>query len=630
MSEIARPVESTLVEATIQSLRAHAPFNRMDVQDLRWMVERLALVYFAPDSTPLDPASGVPSWFFVVRQGGIAGLDPGSSTPRWRLAPGEAFPIGALLGRRAVTSVYRAEGDTFCWRLSAADFDALLARSAPLREFCTHRLSSLLATSRRRMQREASEDLVADPLAQPLSELLRRAPVSCSQDTPLMDALASMRAARVGSIVVADEQQSVRGIFTLRDLRDRVALEAIDPATPMRLVMTPDPVCLPEDAPALNATLAMAEHGFHHVVVTRAGRLAGVVSEGDLFAMRRVGVTSIGEAIRSAPDVESLSRAARELRRLAESLLAQGAAAEQLTRVIATLNDLLTAHLVQIECRADGIAPFEFCWLALGSEGRHEQTLATDQDNAIVFHDGGGEPRRQRLLAMARRVNAGLAACGFPLCKGEIMAGNAQWCLSLGEWKARFEQWLRTPDGEALLRASIFFDLRGSWGALPLAASLREWLVANAAGRSVFLRLMAQNALDNAPPLGVLRDFAVAHHAGTPDSIDLKRNGVTPFVDAARVLALAAGVDRTGTAERLRAVAQARRLDQTEVAAWLDAFHFVQILRLRHQQKQVRAGVAPDSYVQPEQLNALDRRILKEAFRQARKLQERLRLDFRL
>ncbi|MCW5621766.1 MAG: CBS domain-containing protein, partial [Burkholderiales bacterium] len=564
MPEVARPIDSTLIEATIQSLQRHAPFNRMAAPDLRWMVERLALVYFAPDATLLDPDAGVPAWLYVIKQGSVAGLDPGNAAPRWRLTPGEAFPIGALLGRRAVTSVYRAEGDIFCWRLSAADFATLLERSAPLREFCTHRLSSLLATSRRRMQRESSEDLMADPLAQPLADLLRREPVACGQDTPLTEALARMRAARVGSIVVCGRDSEPAGIFTLRDLRDRIALEALDLGLTMQAVMTPDPLTLPDHEPALQAALLMAGHGFHHVVVTRAGRLAGVVSESDLFALRRVGLTSIGEAIRAADDIDALRRAAGELRRLAEALMAQGVAAEQLTRIVSTLNDLLTARLVELEAGRAGTNAGDFCWLALGSEGRHEQTLATDQDNAIVFDDTAGAASaryRQRLLDMAQRVNEGLAACGFPLCKGEIMAGNSRWCLGLREWQACFEQWMHTPDGEALLNASIFFDFRGSWGALDLARSLRQWLARNAHGRDVFLRLMAQNALRNQPPLGVLREFSLARHEDTPDSLDLKVNGVTPFVDAARVLALAAGVEHTGTAERLRAVAQARGLD---------------------------------------------------------------------
>jgi CBS domain-containing protein len=141
---------------------------------------------------------------------------------------------------------------------------------------------------------------------------------------------------------------------------------------------------------------------------------------------------------------------------------------------------------------------------------------------------------------------------------------------------------------------------------------------------------MAENALRNAPPLAVLRDFAVQRHDGAEESLDLKLNGVTLFTDAARILALAAGVGGTGTVQRLRAVQDARGLDAAETGAWIDAFHFIQMLRLRHQQVQLAQGAPADNYVQPERLNPLERRILKESFRQSRKLQERLRLDFRL
>jgi CBS domain-containing protein len=271
--------------------------------------------------------------------------------------------------------------------------------------------------------------------------------------------------------------------------------------------------------------------------------------------------------------------------------------------------------------------------MAFGSEGRHEQTLATDQDNGILFTDpadGDSEAQRARLLPLARRINEGLAACGFPLCKGEVMASNARWCLSLSEWKSTFADWMDSPDGQALLNATIFFDFRGLWGRSDLADGLRTWLARNVRDRSLFLRLMAENALRNAPPLGVLRDFAVERHADAEDSLDLKLNGVAPFVDAARILSLAAGDQHTGTVERLRALVHVRRLDTAEVEAWVDAFHFIQMLRLRHQQEQVASGHAPDNFLQPDRLNDLERRILKEAFRQSRKLQERLRLDFRL
>ena len=632
MQPAARPIDSALIQATAEALRRHSPFDRMAPEDLSWMVSRLSLVYFAPREVVLTPDSGVPQHFFIIRQGSIAGLDPDAVTPRWRLGAGEVFPLGALLAKRAVTSVFRADADTFCWRLPAADFETLLARSPPFHEACTRRVASLLETSRRQLQTEYAASAARDPLGQPLAALLRP-PVVCAQDESLAAALARMRDARVGSIVVVREDGSSAGIFTLRDLRDRVAAQEVGRERPMREVMTPDPVTLPAEALALEAALLMARHAFHHIVITRAGKVAGVVSESDLFALRRLGMTGVSEAIRAAASLAELTQAAVDVRTLAESLVAQGVAAEQLTRIVSTLNDLITARLIELECAAAGIGAGELCWMAFGSEGRHEQTLATDQDNGILFPDpadGDSGAQRARLLPLARRINEGLAACGFPLCKGEVMAGNARWCLSLSEWKSTFAEWMDRSDGEALLNATIFFDLRGLWGRNDLAEALHSWLARNIPDRALFLRLMAENALRNAPPLGVLRDFAVERHADAEDSLDLKLNGVAPFVDAARILSLAAGDQHTGTVERLRALMRVRRLDAAEVDAWVDAFHFIQMLRLRHQQQQVASGHAPDNFLQPDRLNDLERRILKEAFRQSRKLQERLRLDFRL
>jgi CBS domain-containing protein len=635
MQPAARPIDSPLIDATVEALRQHAPFDRMQDEDLRWMVARLALVYFPPQADVLAGADGVPAHLYILRQGSIAGLEPGSEVPRWRLTAGECFPLGALLGKRPVTSLYRSEADTFCWRLPAADFDTLLQRSAPFHEFCTRRLGSLLAVSRRQMQTEYAASAAQDPLCRPLAELLRRPPVQCTPDTALGAALAQMRDARVGSIVVAGENGAAEGIFTLRDLRDLAAAQTLDSERPIREVMTADPVSLPAEAAALDAALLMARHGFHHIVVTEQGKLAGVVSESDLFALRRVGMTGVSEAVRAARTVDELARAAADVRVLARTLVAQDVVAEQLTRIVATLNDLVTARVIELECAAAGVGGNELCWLALGSEGRHEQTLATDQDNGILFPDPDPDPgdcdaRRARLLPLAARINDGLAACGFALCKGDIMARNPRWCLSLSEWQQLFRGWFDRPDGDALLWASVFFDFRGLWGRLDLAAALREWLARNAPERALFLRLMTQNALRNSAPLGVLRDFAVQRHDGADDSLDLKLNGVTPFVDAARILSLAGGDRHTATAERLRAAVTGRGLDPGEAAAWVDAFHFVQMLRLRHQQDQLARGLPPDNFLQPERLNELDRRILKEAFRQSRKLQQRLRLDFRL
>jgi CBS domain-containing protein len=631
-----RAVAPALAAATIQELRRHAPFDRMEQACLDWLVAQLAVVYFVPEAAVLEPGAAPPEHLYIVKQGGVLGFDPEQpdlGKPRFRLSVGECFPLGALVGKRPVTSAYRAAGDTFCYRLRATDLAELMARSPAFQQFATHRLGNLLALSRRTAHVDQAVSLSRQPLDRPVQDLLQRPAVSCERGTPLRAALDTMRRERVGSILVAAADGAPAGIFTLRDLRDRVALADYAVDQPIDAVMTEDPITLPLSAMAFEAALTMARHGFHHVVVTENGRAVGIVSESDLFALQRVGLTALSASIRSADSLSTLGSVGAEVRRLTRTLLAQGVQAEQLTRIISTLNDLLTGRVIELEARAAGIGGDEFCWLALGSEGRHEQTLATDQDNAIVFPDPGdaGPAKvRERLLPFARRVNLGLAACGFPLCKGEIMAGNAHWCLSLSEWQGQFSRWMGEPDGQALLNSTIFFDFRALYGATSLGDRLRRWLADAATPRDLFRRFMAENALSNEPPLGLVRDFAVSTHEGCPDTLDIKVNGAALFVDAARILALAVGDTHTSTVERLRGAAQARSLAQADVEGWIDAFQFIQSLRMTHQQAQIEAGTAPDNYLRPDELNALDRRILKEAFRQARKLQERLRLDYRL
>ncbi|MFA6443638.1 MAG: putative nucleotidyltransferase substrate binding domain-containing protein, partial [Sterolibacterium sp.] len=260
--------------------------------------------------------------------------------------------------------------------------------------------------------------------------------------------------------------------------------------------------------------------------------------------------------------------------------------------------------------------------------------FSTDQDNGIIFeapdHEGERtDALRQAFLPFAQAVNRKLDACGFTLCKGNIMAGNPELCLSLTEWRDKFSSWLHAASPQALLNASIFFDLRPIFGADSLADTLREWLLARTGGASLFLRFMAGNAMLAPPPLGIVRDFVYQKNREFPHTIDLKAYGSRPFVDAARIFALANGISHTSTVQRLRAVAERMEFARDDVAAMVEGFYFIQQLRLRHQQV---GGTTPDSAnrIDPDQLNELHRHVLKQAFKQARRLQQKLQLDYRL
>ncbi len=595
-----------LAALTIDALREYPPFDEMEADSLRFLAAHLAIGYYPGAATIVGPQSGPADRLFIVKQGRVRGSGGAQGQPAADvfLGPGECFPMGALIGRRATIYAYLAEQDTFCWELPAAQFHALLERSPRFHAYCTGHLAMLVERSHRALRAETGESLIdgAGMLA-PLRTAVKRAPVSCAPQTPVREVLKTMQAARIGSMVVVDTAQVPVGIFTNVDVLERVAAPQAPVDAPISGVMTPAPVVLEEEATLADAAIAMARHGIRHVVVTRDGRLAGVVSERDLFALQRVSLRRTSERIRGASRLAELVEAAQDVRGIARQLAAQGMAAEQLTAVVSALNDAISRKVIALAEEVHRPAG-EWCWLALGSEGRMEQTFVTDQDNALIFAaEASAEAARPGYLAFADEVNRGLAECGFPLCKGDIMARNPRWCLGAAEWRALFDGWIRNYHPEALLNASIFFDFRPLAGTLALAGTLREGVLEQTRANRAFQRAMAALAIEVEPPLGLLQDFKT-------DEMDLKRYGARPMADAARVLALARGLAETGTAPRLRGSGE-------RLAA--DAFHFIQGLRLRH-----------GNLVHVKALSAIDRRVLKEAFRQAALLQSRLRMDFGL
>jgi CBS domain-containing protein len=318
--------------------------------------------------------------------------------------------------------------------------------------------------------------------------------------------------------------------------------------------------------------------------------------------------------------------AAPDIRRLARSLLAQGLSARPLTELISHLNDVLAERAVQLVAGEHRLDLGRACWLAFGSEGRSEQTIATDQDNGLVF--AGDTVERGAWLAMGQQVNRLLADCGYPLCKGGIMAGQPQCCLSIGEWLERFARWIDHGAPEDLLNASIYFDFRVLTGQQALAAPLREFVHRRAAQMPRFARQMAQNALRNSPRLSWLGALD-PQQEGDHEWIDLKLNGTMIFVDAARLYALAHGVDATGTRQRFEAAAAAIGIDDRECQTWIGAFEFLQMLRLRVQSAGDASAVEDNpNRLDLRTLNDIDRRILKESFRAAQRLQQRITLDY--
>ena len=632
------PAPSVLA-AIQQSLVAHAPFSEMRDEDVAAIARASTLRYFAAGETILAPSSEPPREALFIRQGSVRGEAPpgpqGSplaTLPSWEGTAGELFPIGELVARRGTALAYRAVRDAFVLAFPAALFDALLERSPVFADFCTRTLGHLLGLARAAMQAEyAAAATDRHGSATPLSVLLRQPAVTVDRSVAIGDALQLMESKRIGTLPVIDDARRPLGIFTRQDVVARIVMPQIPLATPIGDVMSAPVVTLPATATAGEAAFEMTSRGIRHVVVIDdSGAVTGVVSERDLFGLQRLSLREIASDIRRARDLNALRRCADDVRALAYALVAQGVASGQLTRMIASLNDQVLQRVLHLVSPAHAVADIRLCWIGMGSEGRSEQTIATDQDNGLIFMaaDGDAEATRRRLLPFASEVNHALDALGYPLCKGGIMAMNPQWCASLGEWQRSFERWIELGDPQSLLASSIFFDFRPLWGDPTLAHELRGDVAARARANSRFLKQMSDNALRNRPALNWLGEL---QGDGDDDSIDLKLRGTSAIVDGARIYALASGVTTTNTVERLAAAAPLRGIPIAEVRAWTDAVEYMQLLRLRTQHRMgagLLARTDNPNRVPLADLSRLDRRMLKESLRQVRAVQQRLSLDY--
>ena len=348
------------------------------------------------------------------------------------------------------------------------------------------------------------------------------------------------------------------------------------------------------------------------------------------FAVNRA--QALAQKIEAADSFETLVIYAEEARRIDESFLGAGLGGSLSTYGISWLNDCLAARVVALSAEEARLPAANWCWISLGSEGRHEQTLVTDQDNGLIFSASDEHEAtllRNVFLPFAQKVNQRLAECGFTLCSGDIMAGNPAWCRSEDEWKGLFFDWIHKPEPSSLLNASIFFDVRPLYGDFSLVTPLRNLLVKWAPQAETFLRLMATNALAAEPPIGFTGDV-VMEKEGKEKFIDIKKYGIRIFVDVARIIGLAHGVASASTRTRFLEAGEKFGMSTLDVSAALQAMSELQRLRLGHQHQAIETGKNPDNHLHPDELSSYDEAVLREGLKQAKRLQQRLKLTYRL
>jgi CBS domain-containing protein len=418
------------------------------------------------------------------------------------------------------------------------------------------------------------------------------------------------------------------GIVTDRDLRRRVIVPGLSPDAPVSSIMTAPAFTVTADRLGGDVLLDMLERNVHHIpVLSAAGRVLGVVDDGDLVAAEGRKPLLLRRAIALAESPAELATAATGLNPVIIALHDARVTAEQVTAVRSVVLDALTRRLVELAVRDAGPPPVPFTWFALGSLARREAAPSSDVDSALAWDGTVPGDAAGYFGRVTRAVDEGLRACGISPDEHGASAANPIFARSLASWRRAARSLSEDPtQDKALILTSVLADSRPVWSSGgDIAGGLWE-------GQPTpeLLRLLARFALSFRPPTGFLRDLVVEHSGERRGQLDLKHGGMIPIVDLARWAGMAAGMASASTRERLRAAEAAGTMDSAEAQTLTEAFGFIFSLRLDHQVEQLRRGSVPDDFIDPKTLNPLARSYLREAFRAVASVQANLSAELSL
>ena len=412
------------------------------------------------------------------------------------------------------------------------------------------------------------------------------------------------------------------GIFTTTDLRDALLRDTPPSALAVREVSRFELIDVQADAEVFEALWLMVQHRVHRLLVRDGDQVLGVLGQLDLVSFVANHSHIVAQQIDHAASVADLSDAARRIDEMVALLHGSGIRIERITRLVTELNRRLFARLWALVAPAELVA--NSCLLVMGSEGRGEQILKTDQDNALLLRDGF---ECADLAGVAMRFNAALTEFGYPPCPGGIMLTTLLWRQPLAAFRETLRQWLHGHDPDGPMNLAIFFDAAAVAGDAKLLDAARDHLDTLLSGQDQYLARFAAPA-DQFSEAGNWWTRLTTKRDDAP--LDLKKLGTFPIVHGVRALALQYGVREQGTAARLKALQAAGRIDEALARDLLDALHFLMGLRLSHQLRQRAGGALPGNEVRATDLGALEREPLHDALAIVKRFRGFLRQHFRL
>ncbi|WP_194437141.1 DUF294 nucleotidyltransferase-like domain-containing protein [Vibrio fluminensis] len=594
----------------------HPPFDELDEDVLDRIAQSVEVAYYREGSSIINFGDQIHDLYLV--RSGVVEIYRRSGELYNRLDSGGLFGQMGLLTNNKVRFPAKAVRDTLIYCIPETIFVELYESQEPFADFVEVEHNTRLRQAVSATHEE--NDLTTSKVRTLLNG---DAPFFNARDT-IQNAAMKMANDNVSSLLIIDteveaeedeESSNLVGIITDRDLCTRVLATGLDPSNPVTEVMTHEVISLDHNAYVYEAMLTMLRYNVHHLPVLKDGYPIGVIETTEIVRYESQNSLLLVSSIFQQQTIDDLALLSEQVKDCFVRLVNEDANSHMVGSAMSVIGRSFKQRIIELAEEKLGPPPIPYCFLALGSMGRDEQLLVTDQDNAIIL-DNSYQPELhgQYFEQLSTFVCDGLARCGYTYCTGDIMATNPDWRMTRTEWEECFADWIDDPNPKALLNASIFFDLVGVYGRLKWAEQLNGFIVRRARKNNRFLACLARNALNRTPPLGFFKDFVVEKDGQHKNSINLKRRGTAPLADLVRVHALAVGSRAQNSFERLDDIHDAGILPKGKAHALRDALEFISMVRIRHQAYDVENEIEPDNNIEPENLSEFERRNLKDAF----------------
>lgn len=590
-------------------LAQYHPFDLLPDDQLDRLPELLEIRYIRRGQC-FPPKDNTGQYLYQIRTGAIE-LRDDENNLAGKLAEGDIYTSECQLIEVHEASCHIALEDCLIYQLSCANLKRLCDENE---DFFNHFEADLTE----RLQQAAlynskDVDVGVASMTIEIGTLVKKSPVTLESTASIQNAAQIMSDKNVSSIMLT-ENDVLKGILTDRDLRRRCVAKALDVTLPVTEIMTFDPITMRSDDLVLHALMQMTKHNLNHLPIVDDDEIIGMLTASDLTRHSSANPAFLNSQLNKAQSVDELKKIIQRLPDLQVLLANASVSARHIGETISCITDVLTTRLIELTEDIIGKAPVPYVWVSGGSQARHEQSSHSDQDNALIIDNSATEKDMEYFHSLARYVCDGLNTCGFIYCPGDAMAMNEQWCQKLEKWDNYFTDWIEKPEPMALMLSSIFFDLRPVHGEFSLHKKLHKRILSLTKKNSVFIAHMAGNALKHKPPVGFFRTFVLIHDGEHDNTFDIKHRGIVPITDIARVLALAEGINKVNTTERLIELGRSKSMSDEMSKNLQDALEFIANLRIQHQADQIRQNLQPDNFMPPDIMSSLERKHLKDAF----------------